>query len=192
MWYVFYTLDVYEVTDKAQLAAALLLGGMGIWGNTSALVWSNVPSPLSLRHKAVAHLARCLCFFRRAGFSMCFSIVTGTMGCSNTALAKSPQDLSAAPRSRAWAAANKAWQLWVSREPPEKLQAPSALLPSPGSLSQEQRWPWPCVVPGRVCWDYHSPFPTPGTLPMSSIFWLGKSSSLWDWEAAQSLNCSSE
>lgn len=30
MWYVFYTLDVYEVIDKAQLAAALLLGAMGI------------------------------------------------------------------------------------------------------------------------------------------------------------------
>lgn len=28
--YVFYTLDVYEVIYKAQLAAALLLGGMGI------------------------------------------------------------------------------------------------------------------------------------------------------------------
>lgn len=30
MWYVFYTLDIYEVIDKAQLAAAVLLGGMEI------------------------------------------------------------------------------------------------------------------------------------------------------------------
>lgn len=34
MRYVFYTRDVYEVIYKAQLAAALLLGGMGIQGNT--------------------------------------------------------------------------------------------------------------------------------------------------------------
>lgn len=30
MQYVFYMLDVYEVIHKAQLAAALPLGGMGI------------------------------------------------------------------------------------------------------------------------------------------------------------------
>lgn len=114
MWYVFCTLDAYEVIDKAQLVAALLLGGMGNLRNAWALVWSNIPSPLSLRHQAVPHVARCLCFFRRAGFSICFSTVTGTMGCSNTAPAKSPQDLSAAPCSCAWAAANRAWQLWVS------------------------------------------------------------------------------
>ena len=30
MRYVFYTLDIYEVIYKAQLAATLLLGGMGI------------------------------------------------------------------------------------------------------------------------------------------------------------------
>lgn len=100
MWYVFYTLDVYEVIDKAQLAAALFWEAWEFEGTLELSCDQTYPL-LSLRHKAVPHVARCLCFFRRAGFSICFSIVTGTMGCSNAALAKSPQDPSAAPPSRA-------------------------------------------------------------------------------------------
>lgn len=152
MWYVLYTLDVYEVIDKAQLAAALLLGGMGIWGNTWALVWSNIPSPLSSRHKAVPHVARCLCFFRRAGFSIWFSIVTGTMGCSNRALAK------------------RAWQPWVSKGLQGSCR-PLLHCHSPlGSLPQEQWWPRSWVLPGALCWDPCSPLPTPRTLPIWVAF----------------------
>lgn len=156
MRYVFYTLPVYEIIYKAQLAVVLLLGGMGIWGNTWALVWSKIPNPLSLRCKVVPDLALCHCLFGRAGVSFCFSIITRAGDCG--LYQHNPYQVTLRPScSYMWSCLSCCrwpgawWQLWEPKVSPGKPQDPAALPLRSRILAPWQGWPQPCTVPGGMC-----------------------------------------
>lgn len=180
---VFYTLDVYEVIYKAQLAAVLLQGGMGIGGNTWALVWSNVP--LCCLQDAKQFLS-----WLFTSTSLEEQELASASPWSPVLQASSHPTLSHPKTQLQLCAVMQCW-FWKSERHPGKLQVPSASFSPLGSWLSGREWP--CAVTGGMCWDHHTPFVAPRPLPVGLAFssW-GNPAVQWGWKAAQSLNGSSE